>query len=219
VTARDLAKLARYLLDEHPAIYAIYAEKEFTWNKIRQRNRNPLLAADAGADGLVTGASDGAGFGLAASSRRDGRRLILVMQGLETSKARADEAKKLLDWGFSGFTEKQVFAEGEVVGEARVFGGESWTVPLVADGAVMLPVRTDGNDRLEARLIYDGPVPAPIAAGAPIGRLRIAREGAPALELPLKAKDSVAAGGMGKRAAGALYEMTIGLVRAPVKTP
>ena len=140
------------------------------------------------------------------------------MQGLETSKARADEAKKLLDWGFSGLCGKAGLRRGRGRRRGTRFrrakAGRCRSSPRAPS---CLPVRTDGDDRLEARIVYDGPVAAPIAAGAPIGRLRIAREGAPALELPLKAKDSVAAGGMGKRAAGALYEMTIGLVRAPVE--
>jgi D-alanyl-D-alanine carboxypeptidase (penicillin-binding protein 5/6) len=215
--ARDLAKIARYLIENHPEVYAIYSETEFTWNKIRQLNRNPLLTLVPGADGLSTGASEAGRFGLAASAVRDGRRLLLVMQGLESSKERAEEAQKVMEWGFSSFVEKQLFAEGEVVGEARVFGGSTWSVPLVAAGPIRVPVRTDAPDKLEARILYDGPVPAPIPAGARIGRLAISRDGVPALDVPLMAKQDVAKGGLTSRAMGALYEMTIGLVRAPVR--
>jgi serine-type D-Ala-D-Ala carboxypeptidase (penicillin-binding protein 5/6) len=218
-TARDLARMARFLIEAHPDIYAIYSEKEFTWNRIRQTNRNPLLSAGVGADGLSTGASEGGGYGLAASATRDGRRLILIIQGLDSVADRADEAKKLIEWGFSSFKDRQLFAQGEVVGTAVVFGGTSWTVPLVADKAITVPVRTDGPDQLEARILYDGPVPAPIEPNAPIGRLHIAREGAPALDVPLHAQLAVPRGSLARRAAGALYEMAIGLVRAPARTP
>jgi D-alanyl-D-alanine carboxypeptidase (penicillin-binding protein 5/6) len=216
-SARDLAKVARYLIEKHPEVYAIYSEPEFTWNKIRQLNRNPLLTTVPGADGISTGASEGGSFGLVASAIRDGRRLLLVMQGLDSSKERAEEAQKLMEWGFSSFAEKQLFAEGEIIGEARVFGGSRWSVPVVAAGPVKVPVRTDAPDKLEARILYDGPIPAPIAAGAPIGRLAIFRDGVPALEVPLMAKIDIDRGGLTSRAMGALYEMTIGLVRAPVR--
>lgn len=212
-TARDLAVLVQYLVDHHPQIYAVYGEKEFTWNRIRQLNRNPLLTAVAGTDGGATGASDSAGFGLAASAMRDGRRLVLVVHGLKSVKERADEAARILEWGFKSFEPKEMFAAGETIGEASVFGGTSWTVPLVADGPVRLPVRTDSKDQLQARIVYDGPLPAPVRRGDAVGRLQVLREGIVALEIPVRAGADVPVGGLGKRALDALYEFGVGLVR------
>jgi D-alanyl-D-alanine carboxypeptidase (penicillin-binding protein 5/6) len=215
-TARDLARLARYLIEVHPQIYAIYAEKEFTWNKIRQLNRNPLVQ-EMGADGLATGANEAAGYGLTGSIQRNNRRLLMVMHGLKTSKDRAGEAARLVEWGFGSFAEKELFSAGEVVGEARVFGGDQWSVPLVADGPVVVPVRTDGPDSLAARIVYDGPVPAPVKAGERIGALEVSREGTPPMRIALKAKSEIAVGGLARRALAALYEITIGLVVPPAR--
>jgi D-alanyl-D-alanine carboxypeptidase (penicillin-binding protein 5/6) len=212
-TARDLARLGLALIDTYPQIYAIYSEKEFTWNKIRQLNRNPLLAQNEGADGITTGSSDNAGFGLVASAVRNGRRLMLVLHGLASAKERADEAKRLLDWGFGSFALREAFAAGEPVGEVEVFGGASWRVPVAASAPVKILVRTDAKDGLAARIVYDGPIPAPIRSGDAMGRLQILREGASALEVPLRAVADVPVGSLPKRALGSMYEMAIGLVR------
>jgi D-alanyl-D-alanine carboxypeptidase (penicillin-binding protein 5/6) len=216
-TARDLVRLARHLIEERPEVYRIYAEKEFTWNRIRQLNRNPLLVQDLGADGLATGASESAGYGLAASAVRDGRRLLLVMHGLPSAKDRAEEAKKLMDWGFGAFAPRELFAAGETVGTARVFGGASWSVELVSKKPVVIPVRTDAEDDLSARIVYDGPVPAPVNSGDAIGTLGISRKGTPPMRVPLHARTDVAKGGMASRALGGLYEITIGLVLPPAR--
>ena len=114
VTARDLAKLANYIISEFPEYYTIYGEPEFTWNKIRQRNRNPLLDMNIGADGLKTGFTEESGYGLVGSAVRDGQRLILVINGTKSEKERAEEARKLLDWGFRAFERVSLFAKGEV---------------------------------------------------------------------------------------------------------
>ena len=123
MTARDLAKLAKYIIDGFPESYKIYGEREFTWNRIKQPNRNPLLDMNIGADGLKTGFTDEAGYGLVGSAVRDGQRLIMVIAGTASEKERAAESRKLLDWGFRAFERVSLFGQGEVVGEARVFGG------------------------------------------------------------------------------------------------
>ena len=123
MTARDLAKLAEYIIREYPEYYKIYREPEFTWNKIRQRNRNPLLDMKIGADGLKTGFTEESGYGLVGSAVRNGQRLIMVINGVETEKERAEEARKLMEWGFRAFERVKLFDDGEVIAEARVYGG------------------------------------------------------------------------------------------------
>ncbi len=132
VTARDMAKLAIHLIDTYPDLYKIFSEKEFTWNKIRQQNRNPLLTLDIGADGLKTGFLEESGYALTGSAVQNGQRLVLVVSGLKTARDRASESRKLMEWGFRAFEPRQVFAPGETVAEASVFGGEAGSVPLVA---------------------------------------------------------------------------------------
>ena len=124
VTVRELAKLARHIIYTYPEFYKWYSEKEFTWNKIRQQNRNPLLAMNIGADGLKTGFTNEAGYGLVGSAVQNDMRLIVVVNGLKTANDRADEARRLLNFGFNGFESRVLFDEGQRVGEARVFGGK-----------------------------------------------------------------------------------------------
>ncbi|TXM78463.1 D-alanyl-D-alanine carboxypeptidase, partial [Methylobacterium sp. WL122] len=132
VTARDMAKLAAHIIDTYPDLYKIFSEREFTWNKIKQQNRNPLLALDIGADGLKTGYLEESGYALTGSAVQNGQRLIMVISGLKTARDRAAEARKLMEWGFRAFEPRQVFTPGETVAEASVFGGASGSVPLVA---------------------------------------------------------------------------------------
>ena len=170
VTAREMAALARHVIARYPVYYRYFGERAFTWNKVRQQNRNPLLAMPIGADGLKTGDIAESGFGLVGSALQDGRRLIVVVNGLRTGRDRADEAQKLLGWGFRSFDRKAVFAAGEPVGTARVFGGTQREVPLVADGAVSLLVPRESGDPLTGRIVYEGPLVAPIEQGVVAGR-------------------------------------------------
>jgi D-alanyl-D-alanine carboxypeptidase (penicillin-binding protein 5/6) len=124
VTVRELSKLALHVIRTYPDLYKMFGEKEFTWNKIRQLNRNPLFAMNVGADGLKTGFIDESGYGLVGSAVQNGQRLVVVVNGLKTAKDRANEARKLLDWGFRAFEPRQLFQEGQVVGEAQVYGGD-----------------------------------------------------------------------------------------------
>ena len=162
---RDLARLAQYIIKTYPDDYKIFGEKEFTWNRIRQQNRNPLLTMDIGADGLKTGYTEEGGYGLVGSAERNGLRLIVVINGLKSEKERADEGKKLLEWGFRGFEAKLLFAEGQIVGEARLFGGEQMHVPLVGKDIITLMVPRDSNDRITAKIVYSGPIVAPVERG------------------------------------------------------
>lgn len=213
VTARELARLAIHIIETYPDLYKIFAEREFTWNKIRQQNRNPLLAADIGADGLKTGNLDESGFGLVASAVQNGQRLILVVNGLKTARDRATESRKLLEFGFRAFEPRQLFAKGESVGEAQVFGGDRGSVGLVANKPVRLLMPRGSGDRINARIVYTGPLRAPVQQGKEVARLRVMRGETQALDMPLYAADEVGNGSLSQRAVDALLEFSTGLVR------
>ncbi|MGH6726183.1 MAG: D-alanyl-D-alanine carboxypeptidase family protein [Pseudolabrys sp.] len=214
VTTRELAMLARHIILDYPEYYKIFAQPEFTWNKIRQQNRNPLLGAVDGADGLKTGFTKEAGYGLVGSAVQNGLRLIVVINGAKDAKERADEGKKLLEWGFRTFEQRNLFAEGQFIGSAKVFGGASGTVPLLADGTVKLMVPKSGGEKLIARIAYRGPVPAPVAKGQEIGELKVWRDDRLVLQMPLKAATSVGRGNISQRAFDAVTETVIALFRA-----
>ncbi|WP_298953702.1 D-alanyl-D-alanine carboxypeptidase family protein [uncultured Methylobacterium sp.] len=213
VTARDLSKLAIHLIETYPEEYKLFAEREFTWNKIRQQNRNPLLALDIGADGLKTGYLEESGYGLTGSAVQNGQRLVLVVSGLKTARDRAAESRKLLDWGFRAFEARQVFAPGETVAEAEVFGGGKGRVPLVAKKPVRLLLPRGSGDRISARVVYQGPLIAPVAAGKEVARLRVTRNDAVVLDMPLQTAEEVPAGTMTQRAMDAAVEVGGGWVR------
>jgi len=214
VTTRELAKLARRIILDYPEFYKIFGQPDFTWNKIRQQNRNPLLGLVDGADGLKTGFTKEAGYGLVGSAVQDGLRLIVVVNGEKNAKERADEAKKLLEWGFRSFEQRNLFAEGQIVGSAKVFGGASGYVPLQASGLVKLLVPKSGGEKLFARIAYQGPVPAPVVQGQQIGLLKVWRDDKLVLQVPLKATESVAKGNISQRAIDAVTELVIALFRA-----
>src|SRR4029079_6502098 len=214
VTSRELAMLARYIILEYPDYYKIFSQPDFTWNKIRQQNRNPLLGSLDGADGLKTGFTKEAGYGLVGSAMQNGLRLIAVVNGLKTAKDRADEAKKLLEWGFRNFEHRVLFAEGQTLGEAKVFGGEKGSVPLVADGEVRIMVPRSGGEKLMARIVYNGPVAAPVKAGQPLGTLKIWRDDNLVLQVPLKTASAVEKGTLSQRAVDGASELVINLLRA-----
>jgi D-alanyl-D-alanine carboxypeptidase (penicillin-binding protein 5/6) len=216
VTVRELAKLAQHIIRTYPDFYPIYGEKEFTWNKIRQQNRNPLLALNLGADGMKTGYTLEGGFGLVGSALQNGLRLIVVVNGLKTAKDRGDEAKKLLDWGFSGFEQRPLFGEGQVIGDAKVFGGARTSVPLVGPRAISMLIPRNSHDRVTAKIVYTGPVQAPVQEGQKIGTLKVFRGDNVALEVPLQAAEGVDRGNLSRRAFDAASELIIGLFRAGV---
>ena len=212
-TVRDLAKLALHVIETYPDLYKIFGEREFTWNKIRQQNRNPLLTMDIGADGLKTGNIDEAGFGLIGSAVQNNQRLIVVVNGLKTAKDRANESRKLLDWGFRAFESQQLFAPGQVVGEAQVFGGSMRALPLVAMKPVRVLVPRGESERVSARIIYTGPLKAPVRKGAEVARLQVNRGDMQALEMPLYANEDVQEGTLSQRALDGLLEFSTGWVR------
>ncbi len=217
MTARELAKLARHIVHTYPNYYPYYGEREYTFNKIRQQNRNPLLAMNIGADGLKTGFTKEAGYGLVGSAVQNGTRLIVVVNGLKSEKERADEAKKLLEWGFHAFQSNLLFEEGQIIAEAKTYGGSQRYVPLVAQQVVRLMVPRGVRERIIARVVYSGPVPAPVQKGQKIGVLKVWRGDSMVLEVPLQAADDVGTGTLTGRAWDAAGELLYGLFRAGVQ--
>jgi D-alanyl-D-alanine carboxypeptidase (penicillin-binding protein 5/6) len=219
VSVRDLARLAQHIIKTYPEFYEIYGEREFIWNKIRQQNRNPLLAMNIGADGMKTGFTTEAGYGLVGSAAQKGLRLIVVVNGLKTAKDRADEARKLLEWGFNGFESRLLFAEGAPVGSARLFGGAQGSVELTgADKqAIRLLIPRNSNDKIIARIVYRGPVHAPVDKGQRIGALKVWRNDQLVLEFPLETAESVGTGSLPGRAFDAATEMFYGWIRSGVE--
>jgi D-alanyl-D-alanine carboxypeptidase (penicillin-binding protein 5/6) len=214
VTTRELVMLARHIILTYPEFYPLFAQADFTWNKIHQMNRNPLLGTVDGADGLKTGYTKEAGYGLVGSAVQNGLRLIVVVNGEKSAKERALEGKKLLEWGFANFEQRTIFADNETLGFAKVYGGADGYVPLKADGPVKVMVPKDGGPRLVARIVYTGPVPAPVKDGLPIGKVKVWRGDNVVLEAPLHASASVGIGNLPQRALDAVTEMMIALFRA-----
>jgi D-alanyl-D-alanine carboxypeptidase (penicillin-binding protein 5/6) len=213
VTARELVTLAAHLWREYPEFYRYYSQADFTWNKIFQRNRNPLLALNIGADGLATGYTEASGYAIAGSAARDGRRVFIAMSGMESDRQRAEEARRLIEWGMRAFDRMEIFAAGEVVGEAKTYGGEKSSVALRAAGPVAIFVPVANRDRLIARLVYEGPVVAPVEEGAPVGALKVWIGDTMSQETPLYAAESVGQGPLHRRAFDAVEELLIGWLR------
>jgi D-alanyl-D-alanine carboxypeptidase (penicillin-binding protein 5/6) len=214
MTVRELAKLARYVILTYPEFYKLFGEKEFTWNKIRQQNRNPLLNSLEGADGLKTGYTKEGGYGMVGSAVQNGIRLIVVVNGLEDPDDRATEAKKMLEWGFRNFEARTLFAAQQPVGYAKVFGGDTRSVKLASPEPIKVMVSKNGGDKLIARVVYNGPVRAPIEAGQQVGFVKVWRGANIAVEAPVYAAESIGRGSTMRRAIDGASELVIGMFRA-----
>ena len=153
MTVRELSMLARHIILDFPEFYKLFGEKEFTWNKIRQQNRNPLLTSMQTADGLKTGYTKEGGYGMVGSAVQDGTRLIVVVNGLEDPEDRATEAKKMLEWGYRNFERRTLIAADETLGYARVFGGETRSVKLAGQTPIKVMVSEQGSGKLIARVV------------------------------------------------------------------
>jgi serine-type D-Ala-D-Ala carboxypeptidase (penicillin-binding protein 5/6) len=206
MTARDLARLAQRLITDFPEYYHYYSIREFTYHKIKQGNRNPLLYRNIGADGLKTGHTDAAGYGLTASAERDGRRLVLVVNGLPNMQARADESARLIEWGFREFQNYALFKRGDVVDEARVWLGQTPTVPVTVAKDLKVTMTPSERDGMKVTLVTPTAVAAPIKAGDPVGKLVITGPGFSAKEVPVVAAADVERKGVfGRAIAAARY--------------
>lgn len=187
MTARDLSILARRLITDFPDYYRFYNERSFRFANISQDNRNPLLARVPGADGLKTGHTEEAGYGLTGSAMRDGRRVVLVINGLPSMRARAEESERLMEWAFREFESVTLFRAQDTVEEVPVYLGERRTVPMVGGRDVVLTLPRRWRERLDVKIRYQAPLAAPVARGQTIGELQIAGAGVPPLTLPLVA--------------------------------
>jgi len=210
MSARDLVRLAEHLITEFPNYYEMFAIKEFTYNKIRQGNRNPLLYKNVGADGLKTGHTEGSGYGLVASAVSDGRRLTLVLNGLESVNQRSRESTRLLNWGFRNFGNYQLFKAGETVTGGLTWLGDEETVPLVLERPLTVTLARVARKEMKVSVVYDGPIPTPIQKGAEVARLRVEAPDTPTIERPLVAGADVGRLGLAGRLWSALMQLLLG---------
>jgi D-alanyl-D-alanine carboxypeptidase (penicillin-binding protein 5/6) len=193
-SARDLAKLARAIIVEFPEYYALYAEREFTYNGIKQQNRNALLWRDPDVDGMKTGHTAAAGYCIVSSAQRDGMRLIAVVLGADTAKMRNDGTQKLLDYGFANYETHKLYAAGAELRVAPVAGGDSEAAIGVADD-LYVTIPRGRYDALSASLDVTTTLVAPLAAGARVGAVRVALAGRPVRDMSLIALKPVGEGG------------------------
>ena len=186
-TAHDLALLALALIHDFPNYYHYFSELDFTYNGIKQGNRNPLLYRNMNVDGLKTGHTDVGGFGLTASALRDGRRLVLVLNGLSDMQARADESAHLLDWGYREFGLYPIAKAGDKCADAQVWLGMQPSVPLIIPHDVALTLPRAARDGLKTAITFDQPISAPITKGQQLGKLTITAPGMEPMEILLTA--------------------------------
>jgi len=211
MTARELAFLANFLIKEYPEYYHYFGEKQFTFNKHTFNNRNPLIFADLGVDGLKTGFIEEAGYGLVASAKRGDQRVILVVSGLDTKKEREEEPRKLLEWGFKSFKPFRLFDVGETVSDALVWGGTRHYVPLVGDRNIDIILPTNSSGKVNAQIVYDGPIKAPIRKGDQVAVLRItAADTAATNDIPLYAGEDVGRSNFALRGLDSLMVLAFG---------
>lgn len=218
MSARDLIFLSQRMIEEFPEYYHYFAETDFTWDKVKQNNRNPLLYLDIGADGLKTGHTEEAGYGLVGSAIRGDRRIAFIISGLDSSKSRSVESERLTTWAFREFKTGKIANAGQIVGEAEVWIGDADTVPLAPKDDVIATAPFGELDKMKVTVRYDGPIEAPIALGQPIAELIVERPGLPAVSTPLVAAAAVERGGLISRVTAAVTTLTASDPAAPEPT-
>ncbi|MCH8925361.1 MAG: D-alanyl-D-alanine carboxypeptidase [Proteobacteria bacterium] len=210
MTARDLATLAKRIIEDFPEYYHYYAETEFTYGGIRQMNRNPLLYKSLGADGLKTGHTEEAGYGLTASVVQGERRIILVLNGLDSRKARGEESVRLIGWAMREYDNYTLFKPGETVDEAPVWLGEAANVPLVMPEGATVTLSRKARRDMRVKVVYDAPIPAPLRAGQEVAKLVVAAPGEEPVEFPLMAGADVERLGIFGRITASLEYLVFG---------
>ncbi len=203
-TARDLARLAIATIKNFPEHYHYYGEKSFTYNGIKQANRNPTLYRKLGADGLKTGHTRAAGYGLTTSAARNGRRLVLVINGLPSAKTRAVESERILDWGFRVYDNYALFEAGETVSEVPVWMGQQGTVPLIIRDRLILTLPKNVRRQMKVSVVFEQPVPAPVRKGKQLAILKISIPGHETQDIPLYAGADVGQLGLVSRLGAAI---------------
>lgn len=215
MSARDLSILARHIVMAYPEFYHYFSEREFTWNKITQQNRNPLLYFDMGADGLKTGHTEQAGYGLTGSAVRNGQRLILVINGLPTQKDRAEESRRLMEIGFRDFKLFDLMAANATVDQASVWNGAASKVPLVVKDPVQVMMRRAARGGLKVVVRYKGPIEAPFPKGKEVGTLSVTAPGAVPVNVPIYTGVAVDRVGPVGQIGNAIYYLLQGRATAP----
>tara|TARA_Y100001936_G_scaffold226956_1_gene246802 strand:+ start:134 stop:1291 length:1158 start_codon:yes stop_codon:yes gene_type:complete len=210
MSARDIARLSAKLIRDFPQYYKLFAEKNFRYGGIRQGNRNPLLYRGFGADGLKTGHTEASGYGLAASAERNGRRLLLVVNGLSSKRARSSESARLLDWAFRETASYALFKKGEVIEKADVWLGQTGSLPLVINEALTLTMSRKARHGLKVQLAYNNPIPAPIKKGDKVGLITVSIPGAADRNIPLLANEDIERLGVMGRLNAALKYLLFG---------
>jgi D-alanyl-D-alanine carboxypeptidase (penicillin-binding protein 5/6) len=191
VSPRDLAKLSQIITTRFPEYYHYFSQDSFVYNGIKQSNRNPLLSKDMGVDGLKTGHTVESGYGLVSSALRSGRRLVLVVNGLDSKKMRSSESERLLEWGFREFGNYDLFKAGDVVTNASVWLGDKANVALVIKDDLTLTLAKKSRRDMKVTVRFQGPLPAPIQKGQHVATLTVTVPDMAPLEIPLVAADSV----------------------------
>jgi D-alanyl-D-alanine carboxypeptidase (penicillin-binding protein 5/6) len=209
MSCRDIATLARRIILDFPDYYHYDSEKSFKYNGIEQGNRNPMVQKGT-ADGLKTGHTDAGGYGLVASSLRNGRRVILVLNGMTSMHERGEESERLMDWAFANFEDVTLFAAGDVVEHVKVWLGTSPTVPLVGGRDLVVTMPRNWRKNAAVKVSYDSPIVAPVTKGDPLGKLTIAGQGVPAMTVPLLAGADVPKLNLPGRAMAILSRYVIG---------
>ncbi len=203
MSVRDIATLAGAIIREFPDYYHYDSEKTFKYNGIEQGNRNPMVQKGT-ADGLKTGHTDAGGYGLVASSKRNGRRVILVLNGMSSMRERAEESERLMDWAFFNFEDVTLFSAGDTIEQIPVWLGTSRTVPLVTGRDVTVTMPRNWRQKASVKVGFDTPLTAPVAKGDVVGKLTLAGDGVPHLEVPLMAGADVPRLGLPGRAIAVL---------------
>jgi len=198
-SARDLAVLAKAIIEEFPDYYGIYAEREFSYNGIAQNNRNALLSRDPSVDGLKTGYTEAAGYCLVTSAQRDGMRLIAVVLGAPSPRVRNDGAQKLLDYGFANFETHKLYSAGQELDNARVFGGEVEFARLGLTEDIYVTIPRGGYAKLAAKMDVLAQLAAPLVRGTAVGEVNISFDGAPLVKTPVVVLANVLDGGVWAR--------------------
>ena len=207
MTMREAVTLARLIHDNYPEYFPYFAVRDFEWNKIKQRNRFPLLGTVEGADGFATGFAEDSGYSIVATVERNGVRLYLAMSGLATPKEREEEARNILEWGLANFQKRQIFAAGETIAEVSVYGGDAPRLAVGSQQPVAIFEDKRDPDRLTAKVAYQWPLPAPIEKGAKVGSLRLYNGEEVLQEVPVYALDGIGGGTLSHRALDAVFAL------------